>query len=90
VPRNRSKISTNDVCLHRSRRARAGAIVGAVCGWVYLTEDGRRVRDQIAALDRFVDTLRQTRAASQDAKAALTEGRQLIEDIAASIRRFAS
>jgi hypothetical protein len=70
--------------------ARAGAIVGALCGWVHLTEDGRHVSDQIAALDRFVDTLRQTRAVSQDAKAALTEGRRLVEDIAASVRRFAS
>ena len=50
----------------------AGAIVGAVCGWVYLTDDGRRVRDRIAAIDRLADTLRQTRAAVQDAKAALT------------------
>jgi hypothetical protein len=68
----------------------AGAIVGAVWGWVYLTEDGHRVRDQIAALDRFVDTLRKMRAASQDAKAALTEGRRVVADIAASVRGLAS
>jgi len=46
----------------------AGAIVGAVCGWVYLTEDGRHVRDRIAAIDHFVGSLKQTRADLEDAK----------------------
>jgi hypothetical protein len=58
----------------------AGAIVGAVCGWVYFTDNGRRVRDQVAAIDHFVGTLRQTRADLASAKT----------DVAASFRKRAS
>jgi len=51
----------------------AGAIVGGVCGWAYLTDSGRRFRDQLAAIDKLVDAIKQTRAAGLDAKNTFTE-----------------
>ncbi len=39
-----------------------GAIAGGVYGWLYMTENGRRVRDQIEPkLDDFVNELTRVR-----------------------------
>jgi hypothetical protein len=53
-----------------------GAIVSGVLGWVYLTDSGRRVRDRVVAIDRFVETLRQARALVEEASRTFSDGGQ--------------
>jgi hypothetical protein len=62
----------------------AGAAVGGIWGWRYLTSRGCRVRDQIGpTIDRVIDELRHARATGVKAKTAINEGRQLLADIMA-------
>jgi phosphoserine aminotransferase len=69
----------------------AGAVIGGICGWVYLTERGRKVRSQVeTVIDRLADEIKQTRETSEKAKFALDEGRRLVTDVKASIGRIAS
>jgi hypothetical protein len=69
----------------------AGAVIGGICGWVYLTERGRKVRNQIeTAIDRLADEIRTTRETGEKAKFALDEGRRLVTDVKTSIGRIAS
>ena len=69
----------------------AGAVIGGIWGWVYLTDSGRRVRERIEpTIDRLTDELKRARVNGQKAKTAVEEGRQLVTDVAASIREFAS
>jgi hypothetical protein len=52
-----------------------GAVVGGVWGWLYLTENGRRVRDQIEPkLDDFLGELTRVRGTVQKARTAASEG----------------
>lgn len=58
-----------------------GAVVGAVVGGLYLTERGRRVRDQIEpTLDNFVSEIERVRGTVDKAREAAQEGRQAFED----------
>jgi hypothetical protein len=52
-----------------------GAVVGGVWGWLYLTEGGRRVRDQIdPRLDDFLNELARARGTVEKARTAANEG----------------
>jgi hypothetical protein len=52
-----------------------GAVIGGVWGWLYLTEGGRRVRDQIEPrLDDFMSELTRVRGTVEKAKSAANEG----------------
>jgi hypothetical protein len=52
-----------------------GAVVGGVWGWFYLTESGRRVRDQIEPrLDNFMGELTRMRGTVEKARTAANEG----------------
>ena len=60
-----------------------GAIAGGVGGWLYMTENGRRVRDQIEPkLDDFVSELTRVRGTVDKARSAANEGWRSINDIA--------
>jgi hypothetical protein len=52
-----------------------GAVIGGVSGWLYLTESGRRVRDQIEPkLDDFLGELTRVRGTVDKARSAANEG----------------
>jgi len=52
-----------------------GAVIGGVWGWLYMTEGGRRVRDQIEPkLDDFLSELTRVRGTVDKAKSAASEG----------------
>lgn len=52
-----------------------GAVIGGVWGWLYLTESGRRIRDQIEPkLDDFVKELTRVRGTVDKARTAANEG----------------
>ena len=68
----------------------AGAAIGGIWAWVYLTESGRQVRDQIhPAIDRLIDELEHVRKTAEKAMTAVNEGRQLLTDITGSLRKTA-
>jgi hypothetical protein len=57
---------------------------------MYLTESGRRARNQIdPALGRLIDELEHVHEAAEKAKAAVNEGKQLLTDLASSLRELA-
>lgn len=52
-----------------------GAAVGGIWGWLYLTEQGRRFKDQIEPkLDDFIRELSQARGTVEKARSAASEG----------------
>lgn len=52
-----------------------GAVIGGVWGWLYMTESGRRVRDQIEPrLDNFISELTRVRGTVEKARTAANEG----------------
>ena len=52
-----------------------GAVIGGVWGWLYLTENGRRIRDQIEPkLDDFLGELTRVRGTVEKARTAANEG----------------
>src|SRR5687768_9694269 len=52
-----------------------GAVIGGVWGWLYMTEGGRRVRDQIEPrLDAFMGELTRVRGTVEKARTAANEG----------------
>jgi hypothetical protein len=61
----------------------AGAVAGGVWGWLYMTESGRRVRDQIEPrLDDFMAELTRMRGTVEKARSAANEGWRSLGDIA--------
>jgi hypothetical protein len=59
-----------------------GAVVGGVWGWLYLTESGRRVLDQIdPRLDDFMSEVARMRGTVEKARTAASEGWQSLSDI---------
>jgi len=61
-----------------------GAVVGGTWGWLYLTENGRRVRDQIEPkLDDFISELTRVRGTVNKARSAATEGWRSLNEVAA-------
>lgn len=62
-----------------------GAVVGGAWGWLYLTENGRRVRDQIEPkLDDFVGELTRVRGTVEKARTAAHEGWRSLNDVTAA------
>jgi hypothetical protein len=60
-----------------------GAVIGGVWGWLYLTEGGRRVRDQIEPrLDDFMKELARVRGTVEKARTAADEGWRSLNEIA--------
>ena len=60
----------------------AGAVAGGVWGWLYLTEGGRRVRDQIEPrLDDFMTELTRMRGTVDKARSAANEGWRSLSDM---------
>ena len=52
-----------------------GAVIGGVWGWLYLTENGRRIRDQIEPrLDDFMSEVTRVRGTVENARSAANEG----------------
>src|SRR5919206_2428668 len=52
-----------------------GAVIGGVWGWLYMTENGRRIRDQIEPkLDDFMGELSRVRSTVEKARNAADEG----------------
>jgi hypothetical protein len=59
-----------------------GAVAGGVWGWLYMTENGRRVRDQIEPkLDDFVNEIGRLRGTVEKARSAATEGLRSLNDV---------
>ena len=68
-----------------------GAIVGGVGGWLYMTENGRRVRDQIEPkLDDFVTELTRMRGTVEKARSAANEGWRSLNDMAGGQTRWSA
>jgi hypothetical protein len=62
-----------------------GAVAGGVWGWLYLTESGRRVREQIdPRLDSFMNELARMRGTVEKARTAANESWRSLSDIADS------
>ena len=60
-----------------------GAVIGGVWGWLYMTQQGRRVRDQIEPkLDDFIGELTRARGTVEKARNAANEGWRSLNDIA--------
>jgi len=60
-----------------------GAIAGGVCGWLYLTNNGRRFRSQIEPkLDDFLRELNSVRGTVEKAKTAANEGWRSLNEMA--------
>jgi hypothetical protein len=60
-----------------------GAVVGGVWGWLYMTENGRRVRDQIEPkLDAFMTELTRVRGTVEKARNAANESWRSLNDVA--------
>jgi hypothetical protein len=58
-----------------------GAVAGGVCGWLYMTENGRRVRDQIEPkLDELMHELTRVRGTVEKARSVASEGWRLLGD----------
>ena len=61
-----------------------GAVVGGVWGWLYMTENGRRIRDQIEPkLDDFIGEISRVRGTVEKARTAADEGWRSLNDMAA-------
>ena len=60
-----------------------GAVAGGVCGWLYMTESGRRLRDQIEPkLDDLMRELTRVRGTVEKARSVATEGWRSLSDVA--------
>jgi hypothetical protein len=60
-----------------------GAVAGGVWGWLYLTEAGRRVRDQIEPkLDDFMHEMTRVRGTVDKARTAANEGWRSLNEVA--------
>ncbi len=60
-----------------------GGVAGGVWGWLYMTEGGRRVRDQIEPrLDDFMNEVTKARGTVDKARTAASEGWRSLTDMA--------
>ncbi|MBA3298356.1 MAG: YtxH domain-containing protein [Acidobacteria bacterium] len=68
-----------------------GAIAGGVYGWLYMTENGRRVRDQIEPkLDDFVNEITKVRGTVEKARSAATEGWKSLSEVTGGQARWSA
>jgi hypothetical protein len=59
-----------------------GAVAGGVWGWLYMTESGRRFRDQIEPrLDDLINEMGRVRGTVEKARSAANEGWRSLSDI---------
>jgi hypothetical protein len=59
-----------------------GAVIGGTWGWLYLTDNGRRVRDQIEPkLDDFMKEMTRVRGTVDKARSAATEGWRSLNEV---------
>ena len=59
-----------------------GAVAGGVYGWLYMTDQGRRVRDQIEPkLDDFMSELTKMRGTVEKARSAANEGWRSLNEV---------
>ena len=59
-----------------------GAVAGGVYGWLYMTEHGRRVRDQIEPkLDDFMSELTRMRGTVEKARTPANEGWRSLNEV---------
>ena len=59
-----------------------GAVVGGVCGWLYLTEGGGRLREQLEPkLDELIGEMTRVRGTVEKARTAANEGWRSLSDI---------
>ena len=59
-----------------------GAVLGGMAGFLYLTTRGRQVRGQLEPLlDTVVDELHEARRTVMQARAAVAEGRRVMDEI---------
>ena len=62
-----------------------GAVIGAAWGWLYLTEHGRRFKDQIEPrLDDFMRELSQARGTVEKARSVANEGWRSLNEMTGS------
>ncbi len=68
--------------------AMIGAVAGGVAGYLYLTDDGQRLRSRLEpGLDDVVREMRRLRSAVEKARLAAEEGWHAIESLAPSSAR---
>ena len=68
-----------------------GAVAGGVWGWLYMTENGRRVRDQIEPkLDDFMNELTRVRGTVDKARSAANEGWRSLNEVAGGSTRWSA
>jgi len=59
-----------------------GAVAGGVWGWLYMTESGRRTRDQIEPkLDDFLREIHRMRGTVEKARSVASEGWRSLNDV---------
>ena len=68
-----------------------GAVAGGVYGWLYMTESGRRVRDQIEPkLDDFMSELTRVRGTVEKARSAANEGWRSLNEVTGGQSRWSA
>ena len=59
-----------------------GALIGGVAGYLFLTEDGRRLRDRLEpGMDDVLREMRHLRSAAEKARMAAAEGLLTVSDL---------
>jgi gas vesicle protein len=59
-----------------------GALIGGVAGYLFLTEDGRRVRERLEpGMDDLLREMRHLRSSAEKARLAALEGIQTFSDL---------
>ena len=68
-----------------------GAVAGGAYGWLYMTDHGRRVRDQIEPkLDDFINELTRMRGTVEKARTAANEGWRSLNEVTGGQSRWSA
>ena len=68
-----------------------GVVAGGVYGWLYMTDHGRRVRDQIEPkLDDFIGELTRMRGTVEKARTAANEGWRSLNEVTGGQTRWSA
>ena len=68
-----------------------GAAAGGVYGWLYMTDHGRRVREQIEPkLDDFISELTRMRGTVEKARTAANEGWRSLNEVTGGQTRWSA
>jgi len=63
-----------------------GALIGGVAGYLFLTEDGRRLRERLEpGMDDLLREIRHLRSAAEKARLAAAEGVQTVHELRRSL-----